>query len=87
MAVPDCGAFPMIGAPMWRQLRRFVTAPDGSRIPLRELDDIRIVDGPAQISREHASGRIVIEVSVLGPDRVGAVEEAKAANDAREEDI
>lgn len=57
----------------------WVTAPDGSRIPLRELADIRIVDGPAQISREHASRRIVIEANVAGRDLVGAVEEAQTA--------
>jgi heavy metal efflux system protein len=56
----------------------WVTAPDGSRIPLRELADIRVVDGPAQISREHASRRIVIEANVVGRDLVGAVEEAQA---------
>lgn len=56
----------------------WVTAPDGSRIPLRDLADIRIVDGPAQISREHASRRIVIEANVVGRDLVGAVEEARA---------
>lgn len=57
----------------------WVTAPDGSRIPLRELADIRIMEGPAQISREHASRRIVIEANVVGRDLVGAVEEAQAA--------
>ncbi len=57
----------------------WVTAPDGSRIPLRDLADIRIVEGPAQISREHASRRIVIEANVVGRDLVGAVEEAQTA--------
>ena len=57
----------------------WVTAPDGSRIPLRELADIRIVEGPAQISREHASRRIVIETNVVGRDLVGTVEEAQTA--------
>jgi heavy metal efflux system protein len=57
----------------------WVTAPDGSRIPLRELADIRIEEGPAQISREHASRRIVIEANVVERDLVGAVEEARAA--------
>jgi cobalt-zinc-cadmium resistance protein CzcA len=57
----------------------WVTAPDGARIPRRELADIRIVDGPAQISREHASRRIVIEANVVGRDLVGAVEEAQTA--------
>jgi cobalt-zinc-cadmium resistance protein CzcA len=56
----------------------WVTAPDGARIPLRDLTDIRVVEGPAQISREHASRRIVIEANVVGRDLVGAVEEAQA---------
>jgi len=57
----------------------WVRAPDGSRIPLRELADIQIVEGPAQVSREHASRRIVIEANVIGRDLVGTVEEAQAA--------
>ncbi len=57
----------------------WVTAPDGSRIPLRDLAEIRNVEGLAQISREHASRRIVIEANVVGRDLVGAVEESQAA--------
>lgn len=57
----------------------WVTAPDGARIPLRELADIHIAEGPAQISREQASRRIVVEANVIGRDLVGAVEEAQAA--------
>lgn len=57
----------------------WVTALNGARIPLHELADIRIVEGPAQISREHASRRIVIEANVVGRDLVGAVEEAQRA--------
>jgi cobalt-zinc-cadmium resistance protein CzcA len=59
----------------------WVTAPDGSRIPLRDLVDIQIVEGPAQISREQASRRIVIEANVVGRDLVGAVEEVQAEVD------
>ncbi|MGE0643587.1 MAG: efflux RND transporter permease subunit [Nitrospira sp.] len=61
----------------------WVTAPDGSRIPLRDLADIQIVEGPAQISREQASRRIVIEANVIGRDLVGAVEEARASVEKR----
>ncbi len=57
----------------------WVMAPDGSRIPLRDLADIQIVEGPAQISREQASRRIAVEANVTGRDLVGAVEEAQAA--------
>lgn len=56
----------------------WVTAPNGSRIPLRELADIRVVEGPAQISREQASRRIVIEFNVVDRDLVGTVEDARA---------
>ena len=55
----------------------WVTAPDGSRIPLRELAAIEIVEGPAQISREQASRRIVIEFNVVDRDLVGTVEDAR----------
>ncbi|MFZ3014958.1 MAG: efflux RND transporter permease subunit, partial [Nitrospira sp.] len=55
----------------------WVTAPDGSQIPLQEIADIHIMEGPAQISREQASRRIVIEANVVGRDLVGAVEEAR----------
>jgi cobalt-zinc-cadmium resistance protein CzcA len=41
------------------------------------LADIRIVEGPAQISREQASRRLVIEANVIGRDLVGAVQEAQ----------
>lgn len=57
----------------------WVTAQDGARIPLRELADIQVVEGPAQISREQASRRVVIEANVVGRDLVGAVEEAQGA--------
>ena len=57
----------------------WVTAQDGARIPLRELADIQIAEGPAQISREQASRRVVIEANVVGRDLVGAVEEAQGA--------
>jgi heavy metal efflux system protein len=55
----------------------WVTAPDGSRIPLQELANIHIMEGAAQISREQASRRIVIEANVVGRDLVGAVQEAQ----------
>lgn len=61
----------------------WVTAPDGSRIPLQELADIEIVEGPAQISREQASRRIVVEANVIGRDLVGAVEDARTSVDTR----
>ena len=61
----------------------WVTAPDGSRIPLKDLAEVQIVEGPAQISREQARRRIVVEANVIGRDLVGAVEEARTSVETR----
>jgi cobalt-zinc-cadmium resistance protein CzcA len=56
-------------------------APDGGLrlIPLRDLAEINIEDGPAQISREAMSRRINIEVNVRGRDLATFVAEAREA--------
>lgn len=43
-------------------------APNGARVPLSEVADIALLEGPAQISREDARRRIVVEVNVRGRD-------------------
>jgi heavy metal efflux system protein len=58
-----------------------VSAPNGSRIPLAQLADIKLVEGPAQISREDARRRIVVELNVRGRDIGGFVKGAQAAID------
>jgi cobalt-zinc-cadmium resistance protein CzcA len=54
-----------------------VAAPNGGRIPLAELADIALVEGPAQISREDTRRRIGIELNVRGRDIGSFVEEAQ----------
>ena len=61
-----------------------VTAPseEGSpprQIPLSQLAEIRIEDGPAQISRDRISRRINIEANVRGRDLASFVAEAQEA--------
>jgi len=56
-----------------------VPTPDGGFLPLSQLAEIRVETGVAQISREQAQRRIVVEMNVTGRDMVGFVEEAKAA--------
>jgi len=56
-----------------------VGAPDGRLIPLAQLAEITIEEGPAQISREQIERRIVVEANVRGRDLVGFVAEARAA--------
>lgn len=52
-------------------------APNGQRIPLSQAADVALVEGPAQISREGARRRIVVELNVRGRDIAGFVREAR----------
>ncbi len=45
-----------------------VSAPGGAQVPLEALAEIRLADGPAQISRETAKRRIVVGVNVKDRD-------------------
>ena len=58
-----------------------VTAEDGQRIPLNQLAHVRVVEGPAQVSRENGQRRIVIECNVTGRDMGSFVTEARKAVD------
>jgi cobalt-zinc-cadmium resistance protein CzcA len=55
-----------------------VSAPNGERVPLSRLCDIRIVDGPRLISREWSERRITIQCNVRGRDVGSFVGEAQA---------
>jgi cobalt-zinc-cadmium resistance protein CzcA len=55
-----------------------VAGPNGTRIPLSQLADIRLVEGPAQISREDTRRRIGVELNVRGRDIGSFVEEAQS---------
>ena len=54
-----------------------VSAPNGARVPLSQLADISLVEGPAQISREDTRRRIGVELNVRGRDIGSFVEEAQ----------
>lgn len=54
-----------------------VSAPNGARIPLSQLAEIQLVEGPAQISREDTRRRIGIELNVRGRDIGSFVKEAQ----------
>ncbi len=55
-----------------------IPLPDGQTVPLRELADIRMEEGPAQISRENAKRRIVIGVNARERDTQSLVEEIQS---------
>ncbi len=54
-----------------------VSAPNGSSIPLSQLADVYIEEGPSQISRERSQRRIVVEANVRERDIGSFVEEAQ----------
>ncbi|MDT8364551.1 MAG: efflux RND transporter permease subunit, partial [Nitrosomonas sp.] len=52
-----------------------LSAHDGARVPLHSIAEIKIVDGPAQVSRESAKRRVVVGANVEGRDLGGFVAE------------
>lgn len=56
-----------------------IAAPNGARVPLSQLAEISLVEGPAQISREDTRRRIGVELNVRGRDVGSFVNEAQAA--------
>ena len=59
----------------------FVPLPNGQQIPLREIAKIEMRDGPMQISREDAKGRIVIGVNARNRDIESLVNEIRQTLD------
>jgi len=54
-----------------------VDVPGGFRVPLRDLADVEMTEGPVQISRENGQRRIGIELNVSGRDIGGFVRDAQ----------
>jgi heavy metal efflux system protein len=71
-------------APEWRgnleQIRHIQVAdPRGRHIPLEQLAELTVEDGPAQISRDSVRRRTLIQCNVRGRDLAGFVAAAQAA--------
>ena len=56
----------------------YVELPKGGQIPIREVADIEIKAGPAQISRDDTRRRIVVSVNVRNRDMESVVEDMQA---------
>ncbi|MDR6942269.1 CusA/CzcA family heavy metal efflux RND transporter [Mucilaginibacter pocheonensis] len=52
-----------------------IPTPSGSQVPLQQVADVKIEEGPNQIQRENAQRRIIIGFNVLGRDVQSMVEE------------
>ncbi len=59
-----------------------ISSPQGALIPLGQLAHVYVTEGPAQISREMAQRRIVVECNVTDRDIGSFVEEAQQKIDA-----
>ena len=59
-----------------------IPSPSGALIPLGQLANVYVTEGPAQISRESGQRRIVVECNVTGRDLGGFVAEAQKKIDA-----
>lgn len=69
-------------APQWRvdidQLKELkISDPQGRQIPVSQLADIRLEDGPSEISRDSIRRRLLIQCNVRGRDLGGFVAEAQ----------
>ncbi|MEO8146561.1 MAG: CusA/CzcA family heavy metal efflux RND transporter [Bacteroidia bacterium] len=60
----------------------FVPLPNGTQIPLSQIAEISFQSAPAQISRDDAERRIVVEANVRGRDIQSVVEETQKKLDA-----
>jgi cobalt-zinc-cadmium resistance protein CzcA len=54
-----------------------VTTKSGMNIPLEQLSEVKMIEGPVQISRQDGARRIGIEMNISGRDIGGFVAEAK----------
>jgi len=57
--------------------RLMIESPQGVHLPLSELTDIRVEEGPVQISRENGRRRMAVELNVTGRDIGGFVQQAR----------
>lgn len=54
-----------------------LSSSNGARVPLSQVAEVKLVEGPAQISREDTRRRIGVELNVRGRDIGSFVEEAQ----------
>ena len=57
--------------------RLLISAPGGQRVPLGQVAEVRLDEGPAVVNRENAQRRVTIQVNVRGRDLAGFVADAQ----------
>jgi cobalt-zinc-cadmium resistance protein CzcA len=61
----------------------YVDLPDGNKIPLKELADIKYDKGPAKISRDNTQRRVVVGINVRGRDLESVVKDVQLIIDSK----
>lgn len=59
----------------------YIPLPSGNKVPLNQVADIRIIDAPAQVSREDGKRRVFVGFNVRGRDVESLVEEIQTILD------
>jgi len=67
--------------------RLLIPAPNGERVPLARLAEIREVEAPAQVSREKGMRRVVVECNIRGRDLGGFVAEVQQSIEILQRDL
>ncbi len=60
-----------------------ITAPDGTKIPIGQVADVRVDRGPNTINRENGQRRIIVQSNVSGRDLGSVVDDVRAAIESR----
>lgn len=58
--------------------RQPLLLPDGRYVPLGDVCDVELSEGPAQVSREHGRRRVMVEMNVRNRDLASFVQEVSA---------
>ncbi len=55
----------------------YLNAPNGERVQLKQVADLKVVRGPEMVNRENAKRRVAVQASVSGRDLGGFVKDAQ----------
>ena len=59
--------------------RTLIDTPTGARVPLAQVAEVRVDQGPNTINRENVQRRIIIQANVAGRDLGGVIDEIRRA--------
>jgi Cu/Ag efflux pump CusA len=63
--------------------RTLIDTPAGAKVPLAQVADVRIDQGPNTINRENVQRRVVVQANVSGRDLGGVIDDVRAAVNER----